>query len=130
MTLSLSFSIPSPTDQVWSVGQLSTMVKHLIDGSFMPVWVRGEISDFKHHRNGHWYFCLRDRAAQFGQALANVLHVAELARQGVIQEWIAEARVVDRHLAPELTDAGEEPSALVRAARCPPTSFRKTPPWP
>jgi exodeoxyribonuclease VII large subunit len=26
--------------------------------------VRGEISDFKRHRNGHWYFCLRDRMAQ------------------------------------------------------------------
>ena len=30
----------------------------------MPLWVRGEVSDFKAHRNGHWYFCLRDRAAQ------------------------------------------------------------------
>ena len=22
----------------------------------MPLWVRGEVSDFKAHRNGHWYF--------------------------------------------------------------------------
>ena len=29
-----------------------------------PVWVRGEICDFKRHRNGHWYFALRDRMAQ------------------------------------------------------------------
>jgi exodeoxyribonuclease VII large subunit len=28
------------------------------------VWVRGEITDFKRHRNGHWYFCLRDAGAQ------------------------------------------------------------------
>jgi exodeoxyribonuclease VII large subunit len=26
--------------------------------------VRGEVTDFKAHRNGHWYFCLRDRSAQ------------------------------------------------------------------
>jgi exodeoxyribonuclease VII large subunit len=26
--------------------------------------VRGEVSDFKAHRNGHWYFCLRDESAQ------------------------------------------------------------------
>jgi len=36
----------------------------VIEGAFVPIWVRGEISDFKAHRNGHWYFCLRDRTAQ------------------------------------------------------------------
>jgi exodeoxyribonuclease VII large subunit len=30
----------------------------------MPLWVRGEVIDFKAHRNGHWYFCLRDGSAQ------------------------------------------------------------------
>ena len=32
----------------------------VIEGAFIPLWVRGEVSDFKAHRNGHWYFCLRD----------------------------------------------------------------------
>jgi exodeoxyribonuclease VII large subunit len=36
----------------------------VIEGSLSPLWVRGEVSDFKRHRNGHWYFCLRDSAAQ------------------------------------------------------------------
>jgi exodeoxyribonuclease VII large subunit len=36
----------------------------VLEGAFMPLWVRGEVSDFKAHRNGHWYFCLRDRSAQ------------------------------------------------------------------
>ena len=60
----LTFSIPSPTDQVWTVGQLSTMVKHLIDGSFMPVWVRGEVVQCKVWSSGHWYFTLRDKRSQ------------------------------------------------------------------
>jgi exodeoxyribonuclease VII large subunit len=64
MTLSLSFSVPSPTDQVWSVGQLSSVVKHLIDGSFMPVWVRGEVVQCKVWSSGHWYFTLRDKRSQ------------------------------------------------------------------
>ena len=29
----------------------------------MPLWIRGEVTDFKAHRNGHWYFCLRDASA-------------------------------------------------------------------
>jgi len=38
--------------------------KDVVEARFRRVWVRGEISDFKKHRNGHWYFCLRDGAAQ------------------------------------------------------------------
>jgi exodeoxyribonuclease VII large subunit len=64
MTLSLSFSIPSPADQVLSVGQLSSVVKQLIDGSFMPVWVRGEVVQCKVWSSGHWYFTLRDKRSQ------------------------------------------------------------------
>jgi exodeoxyribonuclease VII large subunit len=60
----LTFSIPSPTDQVWTVGQLSSMVKQLIDGSFMPVWVRGEVVQCKVWSSGHWYFTLRDKRSQ------------------------------------------------------------------
>ncbi len=46
------------------VSALAEMAKAVFDGAFMPVWIRGEITDFKAHRNGHWYFCLRDAAAQ------------------------------------------------------------------
>ena len=46
------------------VSALAEMAKAIIDGAFFPVWIRGEVTDFKAHRNGHWYFCLRDSAAQ------------------------------------------------------------------
>ena len=35
---------------------LTQTAKDVVEGAFPPVWVRGEISDFKAHRNGHWYF--------------------------------------------------------------------------
>jgi len=47
-----------------SVSDLATETRALIESGLQPVWVRGEISDFKSHRNGHWYFSLRDAAAQ------------------------------------------------------------------
>ena len=64
MTLSLSLSIPSPTDQVWSVGQLTASVKRLIEGHPMPLWVRGEVVQCKVWSSGHWYFTLRDKKSQ------------------------------------------------------------------
>jgi exodeoxyribonuclease VII large subunit len=64
MSVSLSFNIPSPADHVWTVGQLSMAVKRLLDDSFMPVWVRGEVVQCKVWSSGHWYFTLRDKRSQ------------------------------------------------------------------
>lgn len=47
-----------------TVSMLSQAARDVIEGAFIPLWVRGEVSDFKAHRNGHWYFTLRDRTAQ------------------------------------------------------------------
>lgn len=47
-----------------AVATLTRAAKDVIEGAFTPLWVRGEISDFKAHRNGHWYFSLRDAEAR------------------------------------------------------------------
>jgi exodeoxyribonuclease VII large subunit len=47
-----------------AVSALTETLKDVVEGAFVPLWVRGEVSDFKAHRNGHWYFCLRDQVAQ------------------------------------------------------------------
>ena len=58
-----TFPGASPGSAV-SVSMLTQTAKDVVEGAFIPLWVRGEVSDFKWHRNGHWYFCLRDRASQ------------------------------------------------------------------
>ncbi|MEP6495635.1 MAG: exodeoxyribonuclease VII large subunit, partial [bacterium] len=47
-----------------TVSVLTQTARDVIEGAFIPLWVRGEVSDFKSHRNGHWYFSMRDRTAQ------------------------------------------------------------------
>ena len=51
-------------DNPMSVLDLTLRTREAVESRVKSVWVRGEISDFKRHRNGHWYFCLRDRDAQ------------------------------------------------------------------
>jgi exodeoxyribonuclease VII large subunit len=51
-------------DSAISISTLTRIAKDVVEGAFMPLWVRGEVSDFKAHRNGHWYFCLRDESSQ------------------------------------------------------------------
>jgi exodeoxyribonuclease VII large subunit len=47
-----------------AITTLTRAAKDVVEGAFTPLWVRGEISDFKSHRNGHWYFSLRDAEAR------------------------------------------------------------------
>jgi exodeoxyribonuclease VII large subunit len=54
----------SSADTAVAVSTLNQVLKDVVEGAFMPLWIRGEVSDFKHHRNGHWYFTLRDGSSQ------------------------------------------------------------------
>jgi len=58
-------AIPGTTpESAVSIEMLTQQAKLVVEGAFPRLWIRGEISDFKAHRNGHWYFCLRGAAAQ------------------------------------------------------------------
>ena len=47
-----------------SISEVTSTAKDIIEGAFPPFWVQGEVSGFKAHGNGHWYFSLRDKKAQ------------------------------------------------------------------
>ncbi len=57
--------IPGTTrESAVTVSVLNESTKQLVESQFGQFWIKGEISDFKPHRNGHWYFSLRDRTSQ------------------------------------------------------------------
>lgn len=47
-----------------SVTELTESVRKAIEARFSSVWVEGEISNFKAHASGHWYFTIKDEGAQ------------------------------------------------------------------
>ncbi len=49
---------------VLSVTALNGQVARLLERSFPLVWIGGEISNFTRASSGHWYFTLKDDAAQ------------------------------------------------------------------
>ncbi|HET9532813.1 MAG TPA: exodeoxyribonuclease VII large subunit [Blastocatellia bacterium] len=51
-----------------SVSELTALVKILIEGQFIDVWVEGEVSNFRRHSSGHWYFTLKDEGAMLRAA--------------------------------------------------------------
>jgi exodeoxyribonuclease VII large subunit len=68
----LGFPLSTPEDaapgvdpaSAIAVSTLTSTARDILEGAFPPIWVRGEVTGFKAHRNGHWYFTLRDRMAQ------------------------------------------------------------------
>lgn len=46
-----------------TVSELTAKIKIMIEGEFFDVWVEGEISNFRPHSSGHWYFTLKDEGA-------------------------------------------------------------------
>ena len=47
-----------------TVSQLTNSIRIALESRFASVWVEGEMSNFKSHSSGHWYFTLKDSNAQ------------------------------------------------------------------
>ncbi|MBA3513213.1 MAG: exodeoxyribonuclease VII large subunit [Pyrinomonadaceae bacterium] len=47
-----------------TVSELTSAVRNALEARFSSIWVEGEISNFKAHSSGHWYFTIKDEGAQ------------------------------------------------------------------
>jgi len=50
--------------KIYTVSEVTRMVKEELESSFPLLWVEGEISNFYCHQSGHLYFTLKDEASQ------------------------------------------------------------------
>ncbi len=49
---------------VWTVSELNAALKDLLENTFLPVCILGEVGGITIHRSGHVYFTLKDESAQ------------------------------------------------------------------
>ncbi|MEG0313815.1 MAG: exodeoxyribonuclease VII large subunit [Erysipelotrichaceae bacterium] len=58
---------------VWSISQLVNYIKTSLDNdpNTKAILVKGEISNFVHHRSGHYYFTLKDAKARLSCVMFN-----------------------------------------------------------
>ncbi len=56
-------------NKVLTVGQLNFQVKALLESQIGQIWVRGELSNFKAHTSGHFYFSLKDAQSQISAVM-------------------------------------------------------------
>ena len=50
-------------DRIFSIHEITMLIKGVIEPEFSDVWVEGEISNYKKHTSGHHYFSLKDDKA-------------------------------------------------------------------
>lgn len=55
--------------EVLSVTDLNKSIREILEGRFPLIWVKGEISNFKAHTSGHFYFSLKDAKAQISAVM-------------------------------------------------------------
>ncbi len=55
--------------RIWTVSELNTAVRELLEGALPPLWVGGEVANWSRARSGHCYFTLKDEGAQLRAVL-------------------------------------------------------------
>ncbi len=67
-----SFSLQSEHDEpeqesedlIYTVSEINKAIKSQLEGEFSYLWLQGELSNFKAHTSGHYYFSLKDSKSQ------------------------------------------------------------------
>jgi len=65
----VSTPYPDTRPRALTVSELNHQARHLLESSFMQVWVEGELSGFSRPSSGHWYFSLKDQKCQIRCAM-------------------------------------------------------------
>jgi exodeoxyribonuclease VII large subunit len=102
---------PAPTRRIYTVSELTSGIRALVENAFGDVWLEGEISNCKVWNTGHMYFTLKDGAAQIKAVMFRTavrylrfkpedgLHVIARGRLGVYEPK-GEYQIVCEHMEP------------------------------
>ena len=101
----------APTRRIYTVSELTSGIRALVEGAFGEVWIEGEISNCKVWNTGHMYFTLKDggsqmKAVMFRTAVRYLrfkpedgLHVVARGRLSVYEPK-GEYQIVCEHMEP------------------------------
>lgn len=104
----------SQSEEIYTVSRLNREARFLLEGTFPVLWVEGEISGFKAHSSGHWYFSLKDQEAQVRCAMFRLQNrnLAFLPKDGMhifakVRVSLYENRGEYQLIAEEMEEVGE-----------------------
>jgi exodeoxyribonuclease VII large subunit len=84
--------------RIFTVSELTQTIKFLLEENIPTLWLEGEVSNFKAHSSGHYYFTLKDATAQISAVIWRS-RVAELdfeLEDGMHVQALGNVRVYER----------------------------------
>jgi exodeoxyribonuclease VII large subunit len=51
-------------EKIWTVSEVNSAIREVVEGGFMPFWIEGEIGTINAYRSGHVYMTLKDKRSQ------------------------------------------------------------------
>ncbi|MCR5290741.1 MAG: exodeoxyribonuclease VII large subunit [Treponema sp.] len=71
---------------VFTVTQITSIIKEIIEGTFPSIVLEGEISNYKPSTSGHCYFTLKDSTAQISAVMfkASVMKLSFIPKDGML----------------------------------------------
>jgi len=64
LTVNYEFGYFNMDDTIWKISEINSSVREVVEGSFAPFWLEGEIGTMTVHRSGHVYIILKDAKSQ------------------------------------------------------------------
>ena len=67
-----NYGLPSPRQShkhIYTVSEITQVIKGLLEEKIGEIWLEGEISNFKAATSGHFYFSLKDQGALIWAAM-------------------------------------------------------------
>ena len=59
----------TPSDKIFSVTEINSLIKDMLEGSFPQLTIEGEISNYRPNSTGHLYFTLKDSTNQISAVM-------------------------------------------------------------
>ena len=78
---------------IYSVSRLNSEVRLTLELQFQTLWLQGEVSNFVAAASGHWYFSLKDSAAQVKCAMFKMANRGSSFRPQNGQQVLIRARI-------------------------------------
>ena len=79
----------SQEEMIWEVSDVNRNVRDIIEGTFLPFWIRGEVGSLTLHRAGHAYLTLKDKSSQIRAVAFNA--VRKFQELGAVNGTTSEA---------------------------------------
>lgn len=66
-----SDAVSAATPKIYSISEITSQIKGMMESKFPNVWITGEVTDFRNRTSRHYYFALKDDKAKIRATIFN-----------------------------------------------------------